>query len=127
LIAHRQALVGRRVTLQNRLRSILLVQGRAAPCGARAWATAGLNEFRALAQPLCDCSPDELWRGRLDRSLVEYNQVLEQIDVIESMLNAIGRSCRSVQLLMTIPGVGPRTAEVVAAYLHDPKRFACVH
>ena len=26
--------------------------------------------------------------------------------------------------MMTIPGVGPRTAEVVAAYLHDPRRFA---
>jgi len=124
LIAHRQALVSRRVALQNRIRSILLVQGLPAPCGACAWASAGLNQFRALAQPLSDCSPSELWRGRLDRSLVEYSQVLEQIESIEATLDTIGRSNRSVQLLMTIPGVGPRTAEVVAAHLHDPSRFA---
>jgi transposase len=124
LIAHRQALVGRRVTVQNRIRSILLVQGLPAPRGARAWASAGLNELKSLSRPLTECSPAELWRGRLERSLVEYGQVLEQIEPIEGLLNGIGRQSRSVQLLMTIPGVGPRTAEAVAAYLNDPKRFA---
>jgi transposase len=124
LIAHRQALVGRRVTLQNRIRSILLVQGRPAPCGARAWAAAGLSELQSLARPLSDCSPAELWRGRLERSLVEYGQVLEQVEAVEATLGAIGRASPAVQLLLTIPGVGPRTAEAVAAYLHDPGRFA---
>jgi transposase len=28
-----------------------------------------------------------------------------------------------VQLLQTTPGLGPRTAEAVAAYLHDASRF----
>jgi transposase len=124
LLAHRQALVSRRVSLQNRIRSILLLQGLPVPRGACAWASAGLNQFRAWAQPLADCSPTELWRGRLDRSLLEYSQVLEQIESIEAVLDAIGRTHRSVQLLMTIPGVGPRTAEVVAAYLDNPSRFA---
>jgi transposase len=124
LIGHRQALVGRRVTVQNRIRSILLVQGLSAPRGARAWASAGLDELKSLSRPLAECAPAELWRGRLERSLVEYSQVLEQIAVIEGLLDGIGRRSRSVQLLMTIPGVGPRTAETVAAYLNDPKRFA---
>jgi transposase len=124
LIAHRQALVGRRVTVQNRIRAIVLVQGLPAPVGARAWASAGLKELQSLSRPLSECSPAELWRGRLERSLVEYGQVLEQIEVIESTLDAIGRQSRAVQLLLTIPGVGPRTAEVVAAYLNDPRRFA---
>jgi transposase len=124
LIAHRQALVGRRVTVQNRIRAILLVQGLPAPLGARAWASAGLNELQSLSRPLTECAPAELWRGRLERSLVEYGQVLEQVEAIESTLDAMGRQSRSVQLLLTIPGVGPRTAEVVAAYLNDPQRFA---
>jgi transposase len=123
LIAHRHALVGRRVTVQNRIRSIVLGQGRPAPRGAHAWAAAGLDEWKALARPLAECSPGELWRGRLERSLVEYGQVLDQIAAVEGLLDGIGRRSRSVQLLMTIPGVGPRTAEVVAAYLHDPRRF----
>jgi transposase len=124
LIAHRQALVGRRVTLQNRLRALLLVQGRSAPRGARAWASAGLEEFAALAKPLAECTGAELWRGRLERTLAEYGQVLEQVASLESALDAIGRQSRSVQLLLTIPGVGPRTAEAVAAHLYDPHRFA---
>jgi transposase len=123
LIAHRQALVGRRVTLQNRIRSILLVQGLPAPRGARAWAAAGLEQLSGLARPLADCSATELWRGRLERSLVEYRQVVEQVTSMESTLDAMGRQSRSVQLLLTIPGVGPRTAEVVAAYLDNPRRF----
>jgi transposase len=124
LIAHRQALVGRRVTLQNRLRAILLGQGLAAPVGARAWAAAGLAEFRSHARPLADCPPAELWRGRLDRSLAEYAQVLEHVDALEAALDTLGKQSRAVQLLLTIPGVGPRTAEAVAAYLDDPRRFA---
>ena len=110
--------------MQNRIRAILLVQGLPAPPGARAWATAGLNELQSLSRPLAECSLAELWRGRLERSLVEYGQVLDQIEAMESVLDGIGRQSRSVQLLLTIPGVGPRTAEVVAAYLNDPARFA---
>lgn len=124
LIAHRQALVGRRVTLQNRIRATLLVQGQSVPCGARLWASAGLAELKSMARPLAECSPADLWRGRLERSLVEYGQVFDQIASVEATLDEIGRQSRSVQLLMTIPGVGPRTAEAVAAYLHDPSRFA---
>src|SRR6185295_652450 len=37
LIAHRQALVGERMSVQNRLRSILVGQGLPAPRGASAW------------------------------------------------------------------------------------------
>jgi transposase len=38
-------------------------------------------------------------------------------------LDAIAKSDRRVQLLLSIPGVGPRTAEAVAAHLFDAKRF----
>ena len=124
LIAHRQALVGRRVTLQNRLRATLLVQGRPAPRGHRAWTAAGLDEWAAWTRPLAECPADELWRGRLGRTLEEYGQVREQIEALESALDAVATRSPAVQLLRTIPGVGPRTAEAVAAYLDDPKRFA---
>ena len=38
-------------------------------------------------------------------------------------LNARGLAEPVVQLLRTIPGVGPRTAEAVVAYIDDPRRF----
>jgi transposase len=39
-------------------------------------------------------------------------------------LDALAKQSAAVQLLETIPGVGPRTAEAVAAYLDEPQRFA---
>jgi transposase len=124
LIAHRQALVGRRVTLQNRLRATLLVQGLPAPRGHRAWTADGVAEWNAWARPLEECDGAELWRGRLRRTLEEYAHVNEQLAALEARLDAIAGRSPAVQLLRTIPGVGPRTAEAVAAYLDDPKRFA---
>src|SRR6185295_10666327 len=42
LIAVRQALVGRRVAVQNRIRALFVGQGLPAPRGARAWSESGL-------------------------------------------------------------------------------------
>lgn len=38
-------------------------------------------------------------------------------------LDRIGAKHAGVALLKTIPGVGPRTAEAVCAYIDDPRRF----
>src|SRR5262245_42755723 len=58
LIAHRQALVGRRVALQNRVRALLVGQGLAAPRGAKAWTLLGLEGIAQHARPLTDCGDD---------------------------------------------------------------------
>lgn len=123
LIAHRQALVCRRVAIQNKLRAILVVQGLPAPRGARAWTELGLAGLAQLATPLAECTAAELWRGRLERTLVEYRQVVELALTVEKTLDGIGSKDRQVQLLLSVPGVGPRTAEVIAAYLDNPQRF----
>ena len=47
-IASRQALVGRRVAVQNRLRAILVGQGLPAPRGAKAWSAAGRCSANSL-------------------------------------------------------------------------------
>src|SRR5262249_18953647 len=74
LIAVRQALVGRRVAVQNRIRALFVAQGLPAPRGARAWSEAGVAASAAHAKPLGECGPDELWRGLLDLALTEYRQ-----------------------------------------------------
>jgi transposase len=123
LIAARQALVGRRVAVQNRVRAILVAQGLAAPRGAKAWAALGLEGIGRLAKPLADCGPDELWRGLLDLALTELRQVRQLADQAEARLDQLARQSADVQLLETAPGVGPRTAEAIVAYLHEPGRF----
>ena len=123
LMAVRQALVGRRVGVQNRIRALFVGQGLPAPRGAKAWATTGLAGIAAQAKPLAECGPQELWRGLLDLALTEYRQVSELIAQAEARLDAIGKHNAAVVLLQTAPGLGPRTAEVVAAYLHNARRF----
>src|SRR5262249_8706922 len=123
LIAHRQALVGERMSAQNRLRSILVGQGLPAPRGASAWTETGLKGIEQFALPLAECGPEDLWRGQLHLVLRHYREMVALIVEAEAKLDALGRADARVQLLQTIPGVGPRTAEAVAAYLPDAKRF----
>jgi transposase len=47
----------------------------------------------------------------------------QQIDQVDEKLNGLGASDERVQLLQSVPGVGPRLAETVVAHLDDPHRF----
>jgi transposase len=123
LILARQRLVGLRVRAQNRLRSLLMMQGLDAPSGAAAWSAAGLAAFEAHARPLAECAPGEEWRGLVSLALAEYRQLLAWVAEVEGKLDALGQADPQVIRLRTVPGVGPRTAEAVAAYLHEPGRF----
>jgi transposase len=123
LIETRQRLVSHRVALQNRIRAILVSQGLPAPCGAKAWSTLGLAGIAAYAQPLSECAAVELWRGRLELALTELAQVKELLAVAEQKLDELAKQDVNVQRLESIPGVGPRTAEVVVAFLPEPQRF----
>src|SRR5262249_61968575 len=123
LIEHRQKLVGRRVALQNRIRAILVAQGLAAPVGVRAWSELGLAGIAAHARPLAECSAPELWRGRLELTLHELGHVRALLDQAEQKLDELAKTDDGAKLLQTIPGVGPRTAEAVAAFLPEPQRF----
>jgi transposase len=123
LIAHRQTLVGRRVAAQNRIRAVLVGQGLSAPRGARAWTAAGLQGITQFAKPLADCGADELWRGLLDLALTDYRQVRQLLEAAERRLDQLAKASAAVQLLETMPGLGPRTAETVVAHLHHPERF----
>jgi transposase len=123
LIAARQALVGRRCGCQNRVRALLVGQGLPAPRGAKAWTEEGLAGIGGHAKPLADCGADELWRGLLHLALDEYRHTAGLIDQAEARLDALAKADAGVRLLQTIPGVGPRTAETVVAYLGDAGRF----
>ena len=123
LIEHRQKLVSRRVAVQNRLRSIFVSQGLPAPRGAAAWSKTGLAGMAAQARPLAECDVTELWRGRLHLALTELQQIIELIDQVEEKLDALAKDSAATQLLQSIPGVGPRTAEAVVAFLPEPRRF----
>jgi transposase len=124
LIAFRQELVGQRVACQNRIRALFATHAVAMPTGAKAWTAAGLEVLGAQAKELSACGSDELWRGMLRMALDQYRDLEERITEAERALDRLSAADPNTQLLLSIPGVGPRTAEAVAAHLGDPRRFA---
>ncbi len=123
LIGLRKRFVGERVRGQNRIRGLLVGQGIAIPRAAQTWTEAGLGVLASHAKPVTGCGPEELWRGELDLLLRRYRASVEQIAEVERKLDALGDAEPATVIVASMPGVGPRTAEVVATHLNDPKRF----
>jgi transposase len=60
---------------------------------------------------------------RRDMLMEELGEDTRRIKQVEAALNQEARKHPGVALLRTIPGVGPRTAEAVVAYIDQPMRF----
>jgi len=123
LVKYRRTLVGRSTRVQNNIRWIFSQHGLSLPRGQKAWSLDGLAQIGEHRRPLSNCPQSELWRGELDLELTEFEQLREQLKEMDKKLRALAKQDERVQLLRTIPGVGRKTAEVVVAYLDDPRRF----
>jgi hypothetical protein len=91
--------------------------------GEKAWHS-GRTLINSFRKPITDCAPNELWKGELDIELTQLDAVTAQMDIIVKKLEAIGKTDSRIQRTRTIPGVGPRTAEILVACIDDPNRFA---
>src|SRR5829696_7595239 len=60
----------------------------------------------------------------LGLALAEYGALVAQVAEVERRLDELAKADPATQLLETIPGLGRRTAEAVAAHLGDAGRFA---
>ena len=117
MIVFRQRLVNKRTRVKNGLRSLLRTHGVEHPSGKKLWTRKGLGWLGKVSFP---ATVDAIQR---DLKLEELALLEEQIQRVEKELNAIARDHPGVYLLRTIPGVGPRTAEAMIAYIDDAKRF----
>ena len=115
MIEHRRGLVGERTRAKNALRALMRSQGIETP--KRLWSQRGLAWLAAVDLPT---TLDALQRDILQERLVALTQMIQRV---EKALGQLGAQHPGVQLLMTIPGVGIRTAEAVMAYIDDPHRF----
>jgi transposase len=117
LIEHRSRLVDKGTRCKNALRAQLRGLGIKAPQRKSLWSKKGLAwlESQNLPTPL-----DRIKRSSL---VAELATLTRQIAIVEKELNAIADKDWRVRLLRTIPGVGPRTAEAIAAYIDKPGRF----
>ena len=66
---------------------------------------------------------EQLWRGELHTEIQVLQMMTIRLKEVTKKLDNLGAEDNKVTLLQTIPGVGPRVAEMVAAIIDDPHRF----
>jgi transposase len=129
--AHREfrSLVKYRKTLDYRvcktkctIRAWFVNHGISIEKGEKAWHS-GREFINSFRKPLIDCQPNELWKGELDLELTQLDSLTTQLDATVKKLEEIGKKDPRIIRLRTIPGVGPRTAEILVACIDDPHRF----
>ena len=123
LITYRQHVIRRRTKIKNHIRDLLLREGQLLGRGSSCWSQAGIAALAAQARPFSECGPAELWRGELQLELEQLKEIQRQVTTVTAQLDKIGAADARVQLLRTVPGVGPRLAEAIVALLDQPQRF----
>lgn len=120
-ILHRRKIVSRVVQVKNRIRSTLKGQGYSKPAGRGGWWT---KSNLLWMRDICDnASIGDLWRMHLCNLFDEFDLLVGQLKRVTNYLDGYLSGNAGGALLMSIPGVGPRTAEAVLAYTDDVTRF----
>lgn len=114
-IEYRQRLIAKRVRCKNGLRALLRSRLMVAPKSL--WTIKGLLWLSQV-----DIG-DDLAILRRDMLLEELDVLHRQVQRVTRVLDGIAAKHSGVIVLRTIPGVGPRTAEAIAAYVADANRF----
>ena len=122
MILHRKKTVCKAVRSKNRIRAVLKSQGYF--CSKHKggwWKKVNRLWMRSLCKGRFDvCS---LWRMHLCNLLDELELLESQLKRVTVYLDGHLAKNPGGKLLMSIPGVGPRTAEAVLAYTDDVNRF----
>jgi transposase len=117
LINCRSQVIAKRTRAKNALRALLRGAGVVPPRHPALWTKAGLAWLRQLELPTAS------QQLRRDLLLEEVEALNGQVRRIEQELNRREHQTPAVARLRSIPGVGIRTAEAVAAFIDDPDRF----
>lgn len=117
LIEFRHRLVRKRIRVKNALRSLYRGHGVGLHSGKRLWTKRGVMWLQEQELPTSQATLQR------DLLLDELEHAQSRIDRVESELNRMAADHPGVYLLRTIPGVGPRTAEAVMAYIDNAARF----
>ena len=118
LIEFRRRLMGRIVGIKSQVRALCRGSGIVdLPAGKKLFTLKGLEQ---LKQQKLERLP-ALQRGMLLDELASFTKQKKQV---EKELGKIAAKYPQIELLMSIPGVGIRTAEAFMAYVDDINRFS---
>jgi transposase len=122
LIKYRKKLDGRINRIKNAIRALFVGQGIEIDTGKRAWCL-GRQWIDSFRKSLEECDDLDLWQGELDIELTQLDSLTLQMKTVEDKLEKYAKTNPHVQRVMTIPGVGRKTAEALVAAIDDPHRF----
>jgi len=122
LVKYRKKIDGRINRIKNAIRALFVNQGIEIDTGKRAWCL-GRQRIDTFRKPLEQCGDVELWQGELDLELTQLDDLIEKMATVEKKLEAYAKDNEHIQRVMTIPGVGRKTAEALVAAIDDPHRF----
>jgi transposase len=117
LINCRGQVIAKRTRAKNALRALLRGAGVVPLRHPDLWTKAGLAWLRRLELPTLS------QQLRRDLLLEEVEALHRQVRRLEQQLGRRAQHAPAVARLRSIPGVGIRTAEAVAAFVDDPDRF----
>ena len=118
LIEFRRREVDKRTQIKNAIRALLRQYGIVKPQAVGGlWAKKGQKWLKSVDWPTADTLL------RCDILLTQLDSAYAIVDRLTQRLDDLGQEDAAVQLLKSIPGVGPRTAEALVAYIDKPHRF----
>ena len=124
LIYYRQKIVSRMTQVKNSIRALMTTVAIDLPKGKNCWTQKQIKKIEQMALPLDQIEdPCHFWRGQLHMELEQLNALERCLDKTSKQLDKMGDQEKQVQLLQTVPGVGPRTSEAIVAVIDDPHRF----
>ena len=122
-ILHRKKIVSKRVQVKNRIRATLKSQGYSQPLESGSWwKKINLQWMHDICQQ--SIGLNDLWHMHVSNLLDEFDLLGNQLKRVSDYLDSYLGQKAGGKLLMSIPGVGPRTAEAVLAYTDDVNRFS---
>ena len=121
-ILHRKKIVTKIVQVKNRIRATFKSQGYSKPLEKGSW---WKKANRLWMESICQQSIGvcDLWHMHVSNLLEEFELLRSQLKRVSVYLDGYLAKNPGGKLLMSIPGVGPRTAEAVLAYTDDVRRF----
>lgn len=123
-ILHRRNTVGKITAVKNRVRALLKSNGfTKAPHRGSWWKVANRQWMRSLTDDI-EIGFEDLWRTNLLDMLEELWVLEDQLKRMTQNLDGCLARHPNARLLLSIPGIGPRTAEAALAYTDDIGRFA---
>jgi len=123
-ILHRKGIVQKITAVKNSIRALLKSKGFCSPCHKGSWwKKANRQWMRALSEGM--------EKGSVNLFTVQLGNFLDELDVFNEQLRRLTeyldnylKAQAGSDILLSIPGVGPRTTEAVLAYTDDVERFS---